>query len=153
MITLSAGEEIVASGEAKYASTKGVLCCTNKRIAFEYEKGIFLKSKSTPVDIPLSAIASVSVEGMSFLRKLVINIKKGVISGPARYEFNVRDPSQWEARMQMSLSGSSAYNVENSQSNVSTTETKNIQAKRCTNCGQLVEVHMAYCPICGHQLI
>lgn len=151
MITLSIGEEVISSGEAKWSGTKGILYCTNNRIAFEYQSGIIFVSKSVPVDIPLLAISSVTIEGLSFLKKLVINIRKGVIPGSARYEFNVRDPPQWEARIQMAVSGSSPYNVP--ELKTPTLKPTTVQAKRCLKCGQLVEWYMAYCPVCANQQV
>lgn len=66
---------------------------------------------------------------MSFLKKLVIIIRKGVIPGSARYEFNVRDPPWWEARIQIAVSGSSPYNVPEIE--ITTLKPTTVQAKRC----------------------
>jgi len=72
MVSLEPDEHILITDEARYYGTKGKLYLTNKKIAFEYEKGIIFKGKYSPVNIPLERISEVDIIGVSLLRKIIL---------------------------------------------------------------------------------
>ena len=146
MVSLSPDEHILLTDEAKYHGTRGKLYLTNKKLAFEYEKrGIFFKGKYSAVNIPLERVSEVSVVGVSFFKKLSINtIKDQTSFGIPRYEFNVKNPEAWKAKIEVARTTPTITPQREVKEII-----KEIVKIKCPYCGMLVDHILARCPNCG----
>jgi ribosomal protein S27AE len=96
-------EQTILAETARHKDTFGNLYLTNERLIFEHASGVFSKRVYVTLDLRLDGIASVSVEG-TLSKKLVVYAKKGFISDfPTRLEFSVRNPIQWQSKVNSSI--------------------------------------------------
>jgi len=146
MVSLSPGEHILLTDEAKYHGTKGKLFLTNKKLAFEYEKrGIVFSGKYSAVNIPLERISEVSVVGVSFLKKLAVNTTRDQHSfGIPRYEFGLKSPETWKAKIEVARSRPTTTPQREVKEII-----REIVKIKCPYCGMLVESTLSRCPNCG----
>jgi DNA-directed RNA polymerase subunit RPC12/RpoP len=93
-------ERTVFVETCRHKDVFGNLFLTNKRLIFEHESGIFTKRVYVTLDLSLEGVSSVSIEGR-LGKKLVVNAKKGFVSNfPVRLDFTVKDPVQWQSRIE-----------------------------------------------------
>jgi len=145
MVSLLPDEHILITDEAKYYGTKGKLYLTNKKIAFEYEKGIIFKGKYSSINIPLDRISEVDIVGVGPFRKITISsIRDQSSFGIPRHEFNVRKPETWKAKIEVAKS--TPTDRISKEREVIVKETVKV---KCTYCGMLVEQTLSRCPNCG----
>jgi len=149
--TFAHGEHAFHAGKGRYSGTVGVLYLTNKRILFEYEKGLVTKSTYVSLDIPLSAVESVAVERPRFglaalVTNLIITTKRGTV-GFGMNRIKVSDlaaPDIWATKIDDAISGEVAA----PEPNVVVEE--EIVKVPCKFCGALVDpVRDKACPNCG----
>jgi len=146
LVSLSPDEHILLTDEAKYHGTKGKIYLTNKKLAFEYkQRGIIFKGKYSAVNLPLERISEVSVVGVSLFKKLSVNtIKDQASFGILRYEFNVKYPETWKAKIEVSRTTPTITPQREVKEII-----KEIVKIKCPYCGMLVESTLARCPNCG----
>jgi hypothetical protein len=115
MPTFAHGEHAFFAGKGRYSGTVGVLYLTNKRILFEYEKGLITRSTYISLDLPLPNIKSVAVERPRFglaalVTNLIITTKRGSM-GFGRNRVKISDlatPDIWATKIDDAISGESA---------------------------------------------
>lgn len=146
MVSLSPDEHILLTDEARYHGTRGELYLTNKKLAFEYEKrGVIFKGKYSAVNLPLERISEVSIVGVGLFKKLSINtIKDQASFGIPRYEFNVKYPETWKAKIEATRATPTIIPQREVKEII-----KEIVKIKCPYCGMLVEPTLARCPNCG----
>lgn len=117
MVLIRQDEEILLQEQVKYehgrgfkipTGTIGNLIITNKRILFEYSKGLISKSYFLGIDMPLRSINNVTTEGTIF-KKLVIEFKdegsRAIIGNP-RVVFSVRNLEEWSNSLRNAIKAS-----------------------------------------------
>ena len=115
MVTLKKDEIILKQEKAKYkqgrgfrvpTNTKGDLIVTDKRILFEYSKGLISKSILLGMDVPLNTINNVTSEGTLFKKLLIefneISSKQALIGNP-RVAFEVKNLKEWSDLLQNAI--------------------------------------------------
>ena len=151
MPTFAHGEHAFFAGKGRYSGTVGVLYLTNKRVLFEYEKGVITKSTYVSLDIPLPNVESVVVERPRFglaalVTNLVITTKRGSMGfGMNRIKISdLATPDIWATKIDDAISGESAA----PEANVILKE--EIVKIPCKFCGTLVDpARDRACPNCG----
>jgi hypothetical protein len=145
------GEQAILTGKGRFSGTGGFLYLTNRRIFFEYEKGLITKSTYVSLDIPLSNVESVIVERPRFgLGPLAINLVITTKRGSMGFGLNrvtisdLATPDVWVTKVNDAISGQYAQ----PEPNVIMKE--EIVKIPCKFCGTLVDpARDKACPNCG----
>ncbi|MGA1975008.1 MAG: hypothetical protein ABSG92_05170 [Conexivisphaerales archaeon] len=151
MPTFARGEHALLAGKARFSGTVGVLYLTNRRILFEYEKGLITKGTYVSLDIPLPTVENVIVERPRFglgplATNLIIATKRGSIGfGLRRVKISdLATPDVWVTKVNDAISGE----IAEPEPNVVVKE--EIVKIPCKFCGTLVDpARDRACPNCG----
>lgn len=171
MEMLSNGERIINSAAASWGPVGrahiGQLTLTSKRIIFEGFKGRFSSQTETLVNLPLTEIENVTVEGR-FQKYITVAIKDSATYGlPAQLSFLVNNAPQWKEQIiEQSSVTMTDQQIDNSTTYVSTptaqptltaedTTTQLPQpviTRICPQCGHVLDEEDKFCAYCGRHL-
>jgi hypothetical protein len=150
--TFAHGESAILADKARYSGTAGVLYLTNRRVFFEYERGLVTKHTYVSLDVPLPNVESAIVERPRFgpgplATNLVITTKRGSMGfGLTRIKISdLSTPDVWATRIDAAVSGEATQ----PEPSVVIKEEEIVKVP-CKFCGTLVDpVRDKACPNCG----
>jgi hypothetical protein len=147
----SPDERVILSGKGSLeqpVTGKGELYLTDKRLFLVHKSGLITKRETPLVDIKISEVNYVKVEGS--IRKVLVLGVRGTGGMIVAYKIHISAPEAWSAQI-YSLKGGSVVSMP---ATVQAAPTLVVQpgfsgSKFCTSCGQQVKLDAKFCSGCG----
>jgi hypothetical protein len=126
---------------------KGELYLTDKRLFLVHKSGLITKRETPLVDMRISEINYVKVEGS--LRKVLVLGVRGTGGIIVAYKIHVSAPESWSAQIYSLKGGSAISPTQIPQSAPVPIVPLGAVSRFCSSCGQQVKLEARFCSACG----